>query len=239
VDDWVNAKGEFSDFGENLLISRRFHARPVLIAETHEKETDPQRKQDQGVEFLVSVVDGPEPMQKEPANREYKTSVRYELEVTGKEEMEVTAYVQVIGVQTGEKIPPYVPAGLDNFKATDKKELAVKLGKIRRTESLPESVDVKVAYRLKDRNAQPPVVVPATPVPSTPGGKTPKPAITTDGAGNFFERWNVKKATPRPDPWGGYMAAKMGRRRAGQGHGLSVADVRPLEGCAAEGDVLL
>lgn len=299
IDDWVNAKGAFADFGENLLISRRFedeairrriahraagdfvrsynmirgtvidtgsierniearidqlkfeeiagdanfmiyalekaiemesdpelayalrqeldrrreeareraprfHARPRLVMASGRSSISTTDDKEHQIEFLISVLDGPEPGELKPANDSYKTTVRYELEVAGPNEMLVTAYVQVVGAQTGERIPPYAPKEFDNYSITDKGELAIKLGKIARSASMPQSTDVKVRYRLSE-GERPPAGAAVRPTPTAAApAPVSKPEVTTDDKGIFlFEDWNAKKATPRPQSWGG------------------------------------
>jgi hypothetical protein len=105
----------------------RFHARPRLVSDAGKKES---------IEFVISVLDGPETGKVAPANSSYKTFVRYALEPTGKDVLELTAYIQVIGAQTGEKIMPYVPAGNANMSAAPNKELAIKFGRISKCEPI-------------------------------------------------------------------------------------------------------
>lgn len=124
---------------EARVRSPRFHVRPRVVAEAD----------GESVEFLISVVDGPAEKELTPKDKEYKTNVRYELAAAARDEIDVTAYVTVTGAQTGEKIPPYAPPRSDTFSVTKEKELAVKLGKLTRSGSLPESVNLKVAYQVK------------------------------------------------------------------------------------------
>lgn len=206
IDQEMNRRKE-----EARIRSPRFHAWPRITAEDN-ANADSSAEQRQNIEFIISVLDGPEPLQPSPADKDYKTEVRYELEPLSVDEVQVTAYVKVTGLQTGQAIPPYVPPAYENFTATPRKELAIKLGTMARAGSMPHSSDLKVAYRLKDAAAQTKaaaqVAVASAATSDQPPAKRPKDQTTTDGA-LLYEDFNGSKAAPRADLWAGKEVASL------------------------------